>query len=47
MNGMMSVAGDAGTAADQVLSAAKGVAGQAQSLDREVTTFLNKVRSDN
>ncbi|MEQ8332433.1 HAMP domain-containing methyl-accepting chemotaxis protein [Nisaea sp.] len=47
MNGMMTVAGDAGTAADQVLSAAKSVAGQAQSLDREVTTFLNKVRSDN
>ena len=47
MNGMMSVAGEAGTAADQVLSAAKGVAGQAQSLDREVKTFLEKVRSDN
>ena len=47
MNGMMSVAGEAGTAADQVLSAAKGVAGQAQSLNREVTTFLEKVRSDN
>ncbi|WP_323796952.1 methyl-accepting chemotaxis protein [Nisaea sp.] len=47
MNGMMTVAGEAGTAADQVLSAAKGVAGQAQSLDREVKTFLEKVRSDN
>ena len=47
MNGMMTVAGEAGTAADQVLSAAKGVAGQAQSLNREVTTFLEKVRSDN
>ena len=46
MNGMMTVAGEAGTAADQVLSAAKGVAGQAQSLNREVTTFLEKVRSD-
>ncbi|MEP0454122.1 MAG: methyl-accepting chemotaxis protein, partial [Roseibium sp.] len=47
MNGMMTVAGEAGTAADHVLSAAKGVAGQAQSLDREVKTFLEKVRSDN
>ena len=46
MNGMMNVAGEAGTAADQVLSAAKGVAGQAQSLDREVKTFLQKVRSE-
>ncbi|WP_193184462.1 methyl-accepting chemotaxis protein [Nisaea sediminum] len=45
MNGMMSVAGEAGTTADQVLSAAKGVAAQAQSLDREVATFLDKVRS--
>jgi hypothetical protein len=42
---MMSVAGEAGTTADQVLSAAKSVATQAQSLDREVATFLNKVRS--
>jgi methyl-accepting chemotaxis protein len=46
MNGMMTVAGEAGTAADQVLSAAKGVAGQAQSLDREVKTFLEKVRNE-
>ncbi|WP_193184460.1 methyl-accepting chemotaxis protein [Nisaea sediminum] len=45
MDGMMSVAGEAGTTADQVLSAARGVAAQAQSLDREVATFLNKVRS--
>jgi methyl-accepting chemotaxis protein len=45
MDGMMSVAGEAGTTADQVLSAAKSVATQAQSLDREVATFLNKVRS--
>ncbi|WP_193184464.1 methyl-accepting chemotaxis protein [Nisaea sediminum] len=45
MNGMMSVAGEAGSTADEVLSAAKGVAAQAQSLDREVATFLNKVRS--
>ncbi|UUX51975.1 methyl-accepting chemotaxis protein [Nisaea acidiphila] len=45
MEGMMGVAGEAGTTADQVLSAAKGVATQAQSLNREVETFLNKVRS--
>jgi methyl-accepting chemotaxis protein len=45
MNGMMSVAGEAGSTADEVLSAAKGVAAQAQSLDREVATFLDKVRN--
>ena len=45
MEGMMGVAGEAGSTADQVLSAAKGVATQAQSLNREVETFLNKVRS--
>ncbi|WP_420403164.1 methyl-accepting chemotaxis protein [Nisaea sp.] len=45
MDGMMNVAGEAGTTADQVLSAAKSVAAQAESLDREVATFLNKVRS--
>ena len=44
---MMSVAGEAGTNADQVLSAAKGVAEQADSLDREVKTFLQKIRSGN
>ncbi|UUX51973.1 methyl-accepting chemotaxis protein [Nisaea acidiphila] len=46
MDGMMGVAGEAGTTADQVLSAAKGVASQAQTLNREVATFLNKVRND-
>ncbi|WP_420403163.1 methyl-accepting chemotaxis protein [Nisaea sp.] len=45
MDGMMGVAGEAGSTADQVLSAAKGVAAQAESLDREVATFLDKVRS--
>jgi len=47
MDGMTHVADEAGATADQVLSAAKDVAAQAQSLDREVQTFLDRVRSEN